>query len=182
MPAVFVVRLEPAEDGVQRVALISWVWAFQYVRSQSADEEDVANVRVMADFVHLPMLPGDHLRLLRRFRPHPRFDSFRCYYHGKTFTLFPPHIPLTSSNIVRIIASSPTKPEQHFAVPYVLKLLAETEEGTRCLAGFEAVSFAGAAVPDDLGDRLVGAGVNLFSVYGTTGESWWRKQQKYMPR
>lgn len=75
---------------------------------------------------------------------------------------------------MRIIASSPTKPEQHFAVPYVLKLLAETEEGTRCLAGFEAVSFAGAAVPDDLGDRLVGAGVNLFSVYGTTGESWCR--------
>lgn len=36
------------------------------------------------------------------------------------------------------------------------------------LADFEAVSFAGAAVPDDLGDRLVAAGVNLISIYGTT--------------
>lgn len=58
----------------------------------------------------------------------------------------------------------------HYAVPYVLKLLAETEEGIECLAGFEAVSYAGAAVPDDLGDRLTERGVNLVSFYGTTGE------------
>lgn len=74
-------------------------------------------------------------------------SSFRCYYHGKTFTLMPPHLPLTSANICKVIRASPTPPVQHFAVPYVLKLLAETEEGTQTLAGFEAVSFAGAAVP-----------------------------------
>ena len=56
-------------------------------------------------------------------------------------------------------------------MPYVLKLLGETEEGVETLASFEAVSFAGAAVPDDLGDRLVAAGVNLMSQYGTTGGS-----------
>lgn len=82
----------------------------------------------------------------------------------------PPNIPLTSANICRIIRNSPTPPVQHFAVPYVLKLLGETEEGVQTLANFEAVSFAGAAVPDDLGDRLVKAGVNLISFYGTTGE------------
>lgn len=82
----------------------------------------------------------------------------------------PPNLPLTSANICRIIRSSPTPPVQHFAVPYVLKLLGETEEGIQTLANFEAVSFAGAAVPDDLGDRLVEAGVNLISFYGTTGE------------
>jgi hypothetical protein len=59
----------------------------------------------------------------------------------------PPHLPLTSANICRVIRNSPTKPVQHFAVPYVLKMLAETEEGVKTLAGFEAVSFAGAAVP-----------------------------------
>ncbi|GHJ89085.1 hypothetical protein NliqN6_5487 [Naganishia liquefaciens] len=96
------------------------------------------------------------------------FSIFRCIYHGQPFTLHPPHIPLTSANICRVIRSSPSPPTQHFAVPYVLKLLAETEEGTETLAGFEAVSFAGAAVPDDLGDRLTKAGVNLISVYGTT--------------
>jgi long-subunit acyl-CoA synthetase (AMP-forming) len=53
----------------------------------------------------------------------------------------------------------------------VLKLLGETDEGVEALASFEAVSFAGAAVPDDLGDRLVAAGVNLLSQYGTTGTS-----------
>lgn len=94
--------------------------------------------------------------------------SFRCIYHGKPFTLMPPNLPLTAANICRIIKTSPTPPQQHFAVPYVLKLLGETEEGVETLAGFDAVSFAGAAVPDDLGDRLVAAGVNLFSQYGTT--------------
>lgn len=81
----------------------------------------------------------------------------------------PPHLPLTSANICRVIRNSPTPPTQHFAVPYVLKLLGETDEGVEALASFEAVSFAGAAVPDDLGDRLVAAGVNLLSQYGTTG-------------
>ena len=74
-------------------------------------------------------------------------NSFRCFYHGKTFTLMPPNLPLTSANICRIIRTSPTPPVQHFAVPYVLKLLGETQEGIETLATFEAVSFAGAAVP-----------------------------------
>lgn len=69
---------------------------------------------------------------------------------------------------MRCIASSPTPPVQHFAVPYVLKLLAESPAGVASLASMEAVSFAGAAVPDELGDRLVSAGVPLYSQYGTT--------------
>ena len=97
--------------------------------------------------------------------------SFRCFFHGKAFTLLPPHLPITAGNIVKTVAASPSPPEMHYAVPYVLKLLAETEEGIDCLAGFEAVSYAGAAVPDDLGDRLVERGVNLVSFYGTTGMS-----------
>ena len=80
----------------------------------------------------------------------------------------PPHLPITAANIVRVINASPTRPVQHFAVPYVLKLLEESKEGTRSLAAMEAVSFAGAAVPDDLGTRLVDAGVPLYSQYGTT--------------
>ena len=82
----------------------------------------------------------------------------------------PPNLPLTASNICKTIKASPSPPVQHFAVPYVLKLLAESEEGIAALAEFEAVSFAGAAVPDDLGDRLAQAGVNFISFYGTTGE------------
>ncbi|TYJ52933.1 hypothetical protein B9479_006444 [Cryptococcus floricola] len=113
-------------------------------------------------------IPKTGFSALPLFHGFGHFSVFRCIYHGKTFTLMPPNIPLTSSNICRIIRASPTPPVQHFAVPYVLKLLGETEEGVKTLAGFEDVSFAGAAVPDDLGDRLVKAGVNLISFYGTT--------------
>ncbi|KIR43110.1 L-aminoadipate-semialdehyde dehydrogenase [Cryptococcus deuterogattii 99/473] len=113
-------------------------------------------------------LPKTGFSALPLFHGFGHFSVFRCIYHGKTFTLMPPNLPLTSANICRIIRSSPTPPVQHFAVPYVLKLLGETEEGIQTLANFEAVSFAGAAVPDDLGDRLVEAGVNLISFYGTT--------------
>ena len=68
-------------------------------------------------------------------------------YYAKAFTLMPPNLPLTSMNICNVIAKSPSPPKQHFAVPYVLKLLGETEEGIRSLATFDAVSYAGAAVP-----------------------------------
>ncbi|BEI91212.1 uncharacterized protein CcaverHIS019_0400320 [Cutaneotrichosporon cavernicola] len=113
-------------------------------------------------------VPKTGFSALPLFHGFGHFSIFRCIYHGKAFTLFPPHLPITAGNIVRVINASPTRPVQHFAVPYVLKLLAETQEGVASLARMEAVSFAGAAVPDDLGDRLVAAGVPLFSQYGTT--------------
>lgn len=113
-------------------------------------------------------VPKTGFSALPLFHGFGHFSIFRCIYHGKAFTLFPPHLPITSANIVKTINASPTPPVQHFAVPYVLKLLGETEEGVASLAKMEAVSFAGAAVPDDLGDRLVAAGVPLFSQYGTT--------------
>jgi hypothetical protein len=40
-----------------------------------------------------------------------------------------------------------------------------------CLAAFDSVSSAGAAVPEDLGNRLVEAGVPLISLFGATGTS-----------
>ncbi|KAJ7918788.1 L-aminoadipate-semialdehyde dehydrogenase [Mycena leptocephala] len=95
------------------------------------------------------------------------FAIFRCMYSTQPITLFPPHLPLTSANICAVLAASPPV-RQCFAVPYVIKLLGETPEGVAALASFDLVGFAGAAVPDDLGTRLVAAGVNLFSIYGTT--------------
>ncbi|KAJ7493419.1 L-aminoadipate-semialdehyde dehydrogenase [Mycena galericulata] len=95
------------------------------------------------------------------------FAIFRCIYSAKPITLFPPHLPLTSANICAVLAASPPV-TQCFAVPYVIKLLGETEEGIAALASFDIVGYAGAAVPDDLGTRLTAAGVNLLSIYGTT--------------
>lgn len=48
------------------------------------------------------------------------------------------------------------------------QLLAETPEGIDALASFDIVGYAGAPLPDDLGDRLVSSGVNILSIYGTT--------------
>ena len=68
----------------------------------------------------------------------------------------PPNLALTAANICRVIRDSPSPPVQLFAVPYVLKLLGETEEGIKTLASLEAVSFAGAAVPvSSIFSRLV---------------------------
>ncbi|KAJ7132141.1 L-aminoadipate-semialdehyde dehydrogenase [Mycena epipterygia] len=95
------------------------------------------------------------------------FAIFRCMYSTQPITLFPPHLPLTSANICAVLKASPPV-RQCFAVPYVIKLLGETPEGLAALASFDIVGYAGAAVPDDLGTRLVAGGVNLLSIYGTT--------------
>ncbi|KAK0193418.1 L-aminoadipate-semialdehyde dehydrogenase [Armillaria mellea] len=97
------------------------------------------------------------------FHGYGHFAVFRCIYPGQPLTLFPPHLPLTSSNICAVLAASPPV-RQCYAVP----LLAETPAGVDALASFDIVGYAGAPLPDDLGDRLILAGVNLLSIYGTT--------------
>ncbi|KAJ3895239.1 L-aminoadipate-semialdehyde dehydrogenase [Lentinula edodes] len=101
------------------------------------------------------------------FHGYGHFALFRCMYPGRPFTLFPPHLPLTSANICAVHALSPDT-RQCFAVPYVIKLLGETEEGVKMLTTFDVVSYAGAPLPDDLGTRLTEAGVNIISIYGTS--------------
>ncbi|KAJ7695061.1 L-aminoadipate-semialdehyde dehydrogenase [Mycena rosella] len=93
--------------------------------------------------------------------------QFPMHVCNKTGHALPAPSPLTSANICAVLALSPPV-TQCFAVPYVIKLLGETPEGTAALASFDIVGYAGAAVPDDLGTRLVAAGVNLLSIYGTT--------------
>lgn len=47
--------------------------------------------------------------------------------------------------------------------------MAENDASREALASFDIVSYAGAALPDDLGDRLTNeSSVNLLSIYGTT--------------
>lgn len=58
------------------------------------------------------------------------------------------------------------KPESFHGVPYALKLLAESEKGIEVLQGCKLVMFGGSSCPDDLGDRLVEAGVYLVGHYG----------------
>lgn len=59
------------------------------------------------------------------------------------------------------------KPQVMSTVPYALKLLAEQEKGIQALLRCDYVSATGSQTPDDLGDRLVGRGVNLSVFMGS---------------
>lgn len=50
----------------------------------------------------------------------------------------------------------------------MLKLLSETREGVRALAHLRLVTFGGSACPEEVGERLVQAGVRLAGHYGLT--------------
>ena len=73
-------------------------------------------------------------------------------------------LPITSKNLADTIEY--VKHELLFCVPYILKLLGETEKGIRSLAAIDIVMYGGSACPDDLGDALVKNGVNLVGNYG----------------
>ncbi|TKA82019.1 hypothetical protein B0A55_01723 [Friedmanniomyces simplex] len=109
---------------------------------------------------------------MRAFTASPLFHSGglmelgRAFYTRSTMYLANHGLPVTSSNMLRAISAA--KPELVVAVPYVLKLLAEKAEGVRALAAADLVLFNGSGCPDDLGDRLVAAGVNLVANYGAT--------------
>ena len=108
----------------------------------------------------------------RVFTVSPLFHSFALMETGRAFYTKAPMylgnhaLPVTRQNLVE--AMKAVKPEQVDAVPYVLKLLAETDEGIDELAKTKLVLYGGSSCPDDLGDRLVARGVNLVANYGAT--------------
>lgn len=74
--------------------------------------------------------------------------------------------PVTRQNL--LAAMKVAKPEMVCAVPYVLKLLAEKEEGIAELKKAKVVMYGGSACPDTLGNELVSKGVMLAGNYGAT--------------
>jgi hypothetical protein len=71
---------------------------------------------------------------------------------------------MTGSNLVA--AMEKIKPGGFHGVPYALKLLSESQRGIELLRSCKVVMFGGSSCPDDLGDRLVKAGINLIAHYG----------------
>ena len=90
----------------------------------------------------------------------------RAFYTRKTMYLGNYAFPTTSQNLLE--AMSVARPELVCAVPYVLKLLAESPEGIQTLARAKLVLYAGSSCPDELGNKLVADGVNLVANYGAT--------------
>ncbi|KAB2573270.1 Non-canonical non-ribosomal peptide synthetase FUB8 [Lasiodiplodia theobromae] len=100
------------------------------------------------------------------FHSHGLMELFRCFYRGAPMYMANHARPVTRANLVR--AMRVAKPGLVTAVPFVLGLLAEGEDGVRELGKAEVVMFAGSACPDEVGERLVRAGVRLVANYGSS--------------
>ncbi len=86
-------------------------------------------------------------------------------YSRKTIFFLNPKLPLTGDGLKAAMETA--RPGTLCAVPYVLKLLAEQENGIKALCNCEHVLSTGSQCPDDLGDRLVDRGVNLSTLLGS---------------
>ncbi|KAK4542196.1 hypothetical protein LTR36_007043 [Oleoguttula mirabilis] len=100
------------------------------------------------------------------FHSHALMELGRAFYMKQPMYFGNYAFPVTGQNLLE--AMKVAKPEQVSAVPYVLKLLAETDNGIAELAKAQLVLYGGSSCPDDLGDRLVSKGVNLVANYGAT--------------
>ncbi|KAL9623500.1 MAG: hypothetical protein Q9160_002180 [Pyrenula sp. 1 TL-2023] len=97
---------------------------------------------------------------------HGHSSLFRSLYSVKNICLYPPELPITATNVIRALQD--TSAEVFYAVPFVLKLLAESKQGIEALTALKLVMFGGSACPDGLGNVLTGKGVSLLSHYGMT--------------
>ncbi|KAM0188786.1 hypothetical protein ACHAPI_010395 [Fusarium lateritium] len=89
---------------------------------------------------------------------------FRAIRMGTRLSLLDANRPLVASVIYKALDATGSR--SLTTVPYVLKFLAEEDGGVEKLAKLDFVSVGGAAVPDELGQHLVDAGVNLKTTYG----------------
>jgi thioester reductase-like protein len=100
------------------------------------------------------------------FHSHALMEFGRALYTKAAMFWVNHSQPITSINLLE--AMQKVQPQMVSAVPYVLKLLTEKEEGIAALARTQLVMYAGSSCPDELGDRLVDGGVNLIANYGAT--------------
>ena len=103
-------------------------------------------------------------------------DLLRAWSSGALIWLFPgKKVPITAGNIVKCldIASQNHKQQNlpsvnYFSsVPYVLQMMEADSRGLQYLQSMEIVGVGGAALPAEVGDRLVSEGVNLISRFGS---------------
>ncbi|KAI1322237.1 male sterility protein [Xylariaceae sp. FL0255] len=124
-------------------------------QEQSAALSNYAGNMNMKAFITLPL-----------YHNHGISNLYRSIWACKSIHLFNADLPLTSDLLIKVMRA--IKFEILYGVPYVLKLISETEEGLELLAEMKNVMYGGSACPDELGDLLVQHGVNLISHYGAT--------------
>jgi thioester reductase-like protein len=101
------------------------------------------------------------------FHNHGLSSFLRALYAGKVLYFYDPNAPLSARQLTAVFKHLGPELEIFYGVPYALKVLA-TDEGLRLLESFKVVMFGGSACPDELGEMLVSAGVNLIAHYGAT--------------
>jgi hypothetical protein len=85
-------------------------------------------------------------------------------YWRKTVYMYTANVPMTSDSLVEVLRFA--KPGVLHAVPYVIKLLSEKEEGIEAMKMCSEVVYTGSQCPDDLGNYLVERGVQLATMFG----------------
>jgi acyl-CoA synthetase (AMP-forming)/AMP-acid ligase II len=95
---------------------------------------------------------------------HGLITSIQAMWMRKPAHLYNARLPLTADNLIS--ALNVIKPGICHCVPYVLKLIAERDDGVEMLKQCKVVTSAGARTPDELGDRLVKQGVRLGVIFG----------------
>ncbi|CAK7236690.1 putative NRPS-like protein biosynthetic cluster [Sporothrix eucalyptigena] len=100
------------------------------------------------------------------FHNHGISTLFRALCAGKVAALYNASLPLAGSTLVASMRA--VAPESLHCVPYALKLMAEDPRGIETLRQLKLVLYGGSSCPDELGDRLVAAGVYLAGHYGAT--------------
>lgn len=127
----------------------------------------------------LPHLPGPTTKAT--FTTTPLYhggiaDAFRSWTSDSPIWLFPgKDMPITARNISKCLdvanscASNETQPRVKYfsSVPYVLQLMEADEYGLEMLKRMDIVGVGGAALPVEVGDRLVRNHVNLISRFGS---------------
>ncbi|GAA5849618.1 hypothetical protein JCM9279_007290 [Rhodotorula babjevae] len=109
------------------------------------------------------------LTTLPLYHNHGHSCFWRALQSVRQLWLYPASdLPLTTPNVMNILDQPSVQPDALFGVPYVYKLLGETDAGIKTLRKFKLCLFGGSAMPTELGDRLVEAGVKLAGHYGAT--------------
>lgn len=111
--------------------------------------------------------PGLHnFNALPWYHVHGIGSALQAMYFNKTAHMWNAALPMTAENLVTIL--DVVRPGALHTVPYVLGLMAESDKGIELLKQCKIVTAAGARTPDELGDKLVKAGVKFGTLFGMT--------------
>jgi hypothetical protein len=100
----------------------------------------------------------------------PLFHAYGLYtlvfalHSGIKGSFFSAEAPLTGPALIKSLDA--TKSKVLYCVPYTLKLISETPGGLERLKGLKQITMGGSSCPEELGDLLVDAGVNIQNHYG----------------